>query len=110
MLQPMNEPTPLTPELLAAQEAIASIEAGDTPTALRVLRTMLDHRKPSGAGDPIPRPEAVVWARQQLKQVVQALQKYPDDYQLPLTNLRRALAGPPPKKDPPRVNVGERFS
>jgi len=110
MLRPMNEPTPLIPELRAAHEAIASIEAGDTPAALKVLRTVLNQRAPLRSGDPVPRPKEVVWARQQMEQVVQALQKYPDDRQVPLTSLRRALAGPQPKNNSPRVRAAERFS
>ena len=110
MLQPMNEPTPLIPELRAAHEAIASIEAGDTPGALKVLRTVLNHRAPLRSGDADPRPKEVVWARQQMEQVVQALKKYPDDRQLPLSNLRRALAGPQPKNNSPRDRAAERLS
>jgi hypothetical protein len=110
MLGPMNEPTPLTPELRAAQEAIESIEAGDTAAALKVLQTVLSHRGPPHSDDPDSRSKEVVWVRQQMQQVRQALNKYPDDSQFPLASLRKALAGPQPKSKSSRVVAAERIS
>ena len=110
MLRPMNETTPLTPELRAAHEAIESIEAGDTAAALKVLRTVLSHRGPPHSGDPDSRSKEVVWTRQQMQQVAQALKKYPDDSQFPLASLRKALAGPQAKNNSSRVVAPERIS
>jgi hypothetical protein len=106
----MNETTPLTPELRAAHEAIEFIEAGDTAAALKVLRIVLSHRGPPHSGDPDSRSKAVVWTRQQMEQVAQALKKYPDDSQFPLASLRKALAGPQAKNNSSRVVAPEPIS
>jgi hypothetical protein len=71
---------------------------------------VLNHRGPPHSGDPDSRSKEVVWIRQQMQQVAQALKKYPDDSQFPLASLRKALAGPQAKSSSPRVRSSDRIS